>query len=201
MSKNDEAIDPRIRRTKKMLLDSLISLILEKGFAAVTVKDIADRAMVNRATFYNHYEDKFDLLERGIEGVLEGLRDADAFPSPDTRTAMREGPPQDLVALFRHVAENELFYRAMLGPKGVREFADKLKGSSEIIIRERIEALASRSGKEATVPIEVVVQYATASYTGIVAWWVEHRMPYPPEEIAQHYVRLNIMGLYGAIGL
>ena len=96
MSKKDEHIDPRILRTRKMMLDSLVSLIIEKGFDAVSVKDIADRAMVNRTTFYNHYEDKSDLLERGMEEVLDNLRDLDSSPNPDPETALRDEPPQAL---------------------------------------------------------------------------------------------------------
>jgi AcrR family transcriptional regulator len=54
--------DLRVRRTRKVLKSALIELTIEKGFAAVTVQDIADRAMINRATFYRHYLDKYDLL-------------------------------------------------------------------------------------------------------------------------------------------
>jgi AcrR family transcriptional regulator len=56
--------DLRVRRTRKLLKSALIELTIEKGFAAVTVQDIADRAMVNRATFYRHCLDKYDLLDQ-----------------------------------------------------------------------------------------------------------------------------------------
>lgn len=56
--------DLRVRRTRKMLMQALIELTIEKGFAALTVQDIADRAMINRATFYRHYLDKYSLLDK-----------------------------------------------------------------------------------------------------------------------------------------
>lgn len=200
MSKKNEYVDPRILRTRKILLDSLVSLIIEKGFDAVSVKDIADRAMVNRTTFYNHFEDKTDLLERGMEEVLDNLRDLDSTPNPDAAAALQDDPPQALVAMFRHVAANEKFYAAMLGPNGVPGFAARLRKDSEVIIRERLEFLASRSREKPSVPLEIAIQYAVSSYTGIVSWWLEQHMPYSPEEIARYYIRLNVAGLYGSIG-
>ena len=56
-------IDPRIKRTRKLLLDAFISLIAEKSFEDITVQDIAARATVNRATFYAHFVDKYALVD------------------------------------------------------------------------------------------------------------------------------------------
>jgi AcrR family transcriptional regulator len=201
MSNNDGRVDPRIRRTRKMMLDSLLSLIIEKGFDAVSVTDIAERAMINRTTFYNHYEDKGDLLERGMEEVLDSLRGAQGEPNPDPGAAVRDAPPPALVAVFRHFAENERFYRAMLGPNGVPSFAAKLRQSSEAIIRERLEFLAAQSDRKPSVPLELVIQYAVSSYTGIAVWWLEQHMPYSPEQLARYYIQLSAAGLYGSIGL
>jgi AcrR family transcriptional regulator len=54
--------DPRVRRTRKLLQDALLALLAEKSFDAITVQDIADRSTINRATFYAHYVDKYDLF-------------------------------------------------------------------------------------------------------------------------------------------
>jgi len=55
--------DPRVKRTRKLLKDAFVELLGEKRFADVTVLDIAERATVNRATFYAHYADKYALLD------------------------------------------------------------------------------------------------------------------------------------------
>ena len=60
----EEKTDLRIRRTKKSIRDAFFELIDENGFDSVTVKDITDRALISRNTFYLHYEDKFDLLNK-----------------------------------------------------------------------------------------------------------------------------------------
>ena len=58
-----KGIDPRVRRTRQLLQQSLLELMQEKRFASITVHDIAERASVNRATFYTHFADKYDLLD------------------------------------------------------------------------------------------------------------------------------------------
>lgn len=55
--------DPRAIRTKNLIKDSFISLVRKKDFREVTVKDITEKAMINRATFYAHFDDKYELLE------------------------------------------------------------------------------------------------------------------------------------------
>jgi AcrR family transcriptional regulator len=57
-----ETLDPRIRRTRQLLQQALDKLMETKGFDEISVQDITDAATVNRATFYDHYTDKFALL-------------------------------------------------------------------------------------------------------------------------------------------
>lgn len=71
--------DPRVRRTRRLLQQALEALLHEKGFQELSVQDIAERATVNRATFYAHFTDKYDLLDSLMrEGFQERL--ATRFP-------------------------------------------------------------------------------------------------------------------------
>lgn len=70
-----EAIDPRIRRTRALLQDALLKLMKEKDFEKISVQDISEAATVNRATFYDHYADKFALLECVAAGRFLNLLD------------------------------------------------------------------------------------------------------------------------------
>src|SRR5271168_2583996 len=64
--KQCEQLDPRIRRTRRLLLDALRRLLEEKEFDKISIQDITEAATLNRATFYAHYPDKFALLEEMI---------------------------------------------------------------------------------------------------------------------------------------
>ena len=62
--------DLRVRRTQKLLCEALIALIEERSFDAITVGEIAERAMVSRAAFNRHYQDKYDLVEKIFEEMI-----------------------------------------------------------------------------------------------------------------------------------
>ncbi|WP_161878701.1 TetR/AcrR family transcriptional regulator [Alkalibacterium sp. MB6] len=62
--------DPRVLRTRKMIIDSFIALSNKQPFHDISVKDITEEAMINRATFYNHFLDKYDLLEQVVAETL-----------------------------------------------------------------------------------------------------------------------------------
>jgi len=66
MSNSATSNDPRVRRTREMLYRAFQELLSQKSFDEITVQDIADRSTVNRATFYDHFPDKFALLEEMI---------------------------------------------------------------------------------------------------------------------------------------
>lgn len=83
-------VDPRVTRTQKLIRDALKSLLAEKSFEAISVQDIAERATVNRATFYSHFTDKFALLDAIIrEHVAAFLAEGDPLGATDTRVLLR----------------------------------------------------------------------------------------------------------------
>ena len=65
-----EQLDPRVRRTRRYIQEAFMTLLEEKGFSAVTVREITERAEINRATFYAHYPDKFGLLDATLEDIF-----------------------------------------------------------------------------------------------------------------------------------
>lgn len=69
--KSDEREDPRVLRTRQLLLQAFSDLLSEKGFHAITVQDVTSRASVNRGTFYTHFEDKSAILEYWLREQLQ----------------------------------------------------------------------------------------------------------------------------------
>ena len=68
---HEAKVDPRVKRTRKLIIDAFRALMNERPFAEISVADITDRATVNRATFYAHFEDKDHLASSMIKGELE----------------------------------------------------------------------------------------------------------------------------------
>jgi AcrR family transcriptional regulator len=83
-------IDPRVTRTRKLLLDAFVSVMGEKSFDDITVQDITARATVNRATFYAHFVDKYALVDEMIrEGFTQMLQPRMATPAASTEEQLR----------------------------------------------------------------------------------------------------------------
>jgi AcrR family transcriptional regulator len=67
----EEKLDPRVKRTRNLILRSFESLLAEKGFETISVQDVTDKAEVNRATFYAHFHDKYELLDYSISQMFK----------------------------------------------------------------------------------------------------------------------------------
>src|ERR1700759_3538761 len=84
-----EVRDPRIRRTRRLLQGALGTLMQTKTFDEISVQDITEAATVNRATFYDHYTDKFSLLEAMVaSGFHEYLDKRQIHYEPHCPTAL-----------------------------------------------------------------------------------------------------------------
>src|ERR671933_298567 len=103
----------RLRRTQKLLREVLVALIEERGFDALTVGEITERAMVSRAAFYRNYQDKYDLVEQIFAEAMNALLAA-------VGDLGRDHPPAVWVRFFEHIAQYERLYRALLGKQGSR---------------------------------------------------------------------------------
>jgi AcrR family transcriptional regulator len=85
---DEPRVDPRVTRTKNLIRDALKALLAEKNFEAISVQDIAERATVNRATFYAHFQDKFALLDDLIQDDLRAHLSQGDPMGADVRTML-----------------------------------------------------------------------------------------------------------------
>lgn len=123
--------DRRIGRTRQVLKEGFIAVMREKGFASVSVKDIADRANVNRGTFYIHYPDKYILLEEIVrERFLQQLR-ASLPPNPgwnrDTLSSVIRSVLQCFEKKYRHRPPSSRFPALQVETVIMRELAGFLE--------------------------------------------------------------------------
>jgi AcrR family transcriptional regulator len=84
-----EATDPRILRSRRMLMDSLAKLLIKKAFEDISIQEITDEATLNRATFYLHYPDKNALLQAMTESRFRDLIERRAITFTDCNGALR----------------------------------------------------------------------------------------------------------------
>ena len=170
----------RMRRTKILLREALIALIEERGFEALTIGELTERAMVSRAAFYRHYQDKYDLVEQIFEEAMSALLGA-------VGDLGQEHPAEVWVKFFEHIAEYERLYRALLGRKGSSWFVRKMRASLADLVRERGRLPHGQDAPSRPVHTfsdEFVPELVSAMFVETITWWLEHGRPYAPKEIA-----------------
>lgn len=173
-----------------------MELIPEKGYDAITVQDITDRAILNRTTFYMHYSDKDDLLQTMVNEVLdefEQIYQHQQVISNDTAFISKI-----FTLIFEHVARNDEFYAVMLGEQSIAPFTQQM--------RQKIEEIALRwippdSWQDDTIEPTLFVSFISSGFLGVVRWWIHHNMPHTPELMARQMIRLTFAGIHQTVGL
>ncbi|MBZ0319994.1 MAG: TetR/AcrR family transcriptional regulator [Anaerolineae bacterium] len=176
----------RLRRTQKLLREALIELIEERGFEALTISEITQRAMVSRAAFYRNYHDKYDLVERIFGEAMHDLFNAVSVEGT-------EHPPQIWVKFFEHIAEYERLYRALLGRRGSSWFVLKMRA----FIMDLLNTYAQHPQWQASPdrPLypttdDFVPNLIATMMIESITWWLDHGRPYTPQEITTRCVLL-----------
>ena len=196
--------DLRIRRTHKFLQEAMIELVTEKGFEAITVGDIAERAMINRATFYRHYQDKYDLVARIFEETVNHLVENMKPFHKETAKSEMGNPPEIWIQFFEHVAEHARLYRALLGKNGSPWFAARVREHIIKIMLEQ-EKMWKRRMKpsqqiEPAMPQELPGTQLSHVLIGTIVWWLESEMSSTPRQMASWFHRFAFYGYLSALG-
>jgi AcrR family transcriptional regulator len=160
--------DRRVRRTRKLLHDAFLGLVLEKGYEKTTIQDILDRADVGRSTFYVHFRDKEALLTASFDGMRDQLEHE--LASIDATSPIDFTLPAAL--LYEHAYRNQRVYRALCGRQGgalVQRYLRRLIGD---LLRKHLRLQFTRAG--AGVPAEVVAEFYTSAALGLLVWWIDH---------------------------
>ena len=198
---HEEQTDLRIRRTHHFLQEAMIELVTEKGFEAITVGDIAERAMINRATFYRHYLDKYDLVARIFEEAANRMVE-------DMKPLRKDSDPDEKIEiwnqLFEHIAEHARLYRAMLGKNGSPWFAARMREHTIKLMleKERRWKHQVEPGQpiDPAMPPELPVMQLSHVLIGTIVWWLESEKNYTSRQMATWFYRFAFYGYLSALG-
>ncbi|MBC7870563.1 MAG: TetR/AcrR family transcriptional regulator [Chitinophagaceae bacterium] len=197
MTESSRKPDRRIQRTRTLLRNALMALIVEQGYENITVQEIADKADVARATFYLHYKDKEELLLKSMEEIHDELV-ASIGPVSENFT-MADGNPVDLIA-FQHVAEHAAFYRVMLSAHGPSAFIVKLR---HYLVRVSKELLVKLYPEDDIDPqlLEIILHSEAGSLMAVLSWWLENDMPLPAAEMARLCDKMGAQGVIAVMDI
>jgi AcrR family transcriptional regulator len=177
MQKLDGVEDLRVRRTRKLLQQALIEGTVEKGFASLTVRDITERAMVNRSTFYRHYLDKYDLLEQHINEIYEVLEKAGGMIEKDRH--------EGLIELLKQIQQFPDFYRVVLGAQADAFLSQRFRQQTQQRILACFQQTFPESASYPDIPpLDLKVTTIASAGCGALAWWLDQEQPSTPEQFA-----------------
>lgn len=190
--------DRRIGRTRRMMHEALMSLIVEKGYESVTVQDILDRADVGRSTFYAHYRDKDGLLLSGFDH----LRTLFEQQQQSLLAAKHGGKDPDLnfiLELFRHTGQHHKLYKAIVGKQSGEMILKYLhRYLYDLLIVPHAALIKNR--KEPPVPVEITTHWLVSSLLSLITWWLDNNMPYSAEKMDEIFRQLTMPGIEAALG-
>jgi AcrR family transcriptional regulator len=179
-------IDRRVARTRALLQQAHLSLIVEKGYEATTVEDICAAANVGRSTFYAHYKDKQDLHRRGLENLRRQL--------VERSTAMLSSADGDRATgfafslpMFEHARDHLPLYRALVGTPGAAIAMEAIRQILCDIVRAQLPAAAREVGAPHR---EFMVQYLVGAYLAVLTWWLDDGAKTSPQAMDAMFQRL-----------
>ena len=176
--------DRRITRTKLAIREALVVLITGKGFGSLSVSDITTHANINRATFYLHYHDKFDLLVQTEDEIIKDIEDiilqAKSLNLADFNSTDR--PLPILVTMFEYLRDHAPLMHAILGIEGDFAFLTRLSLTVEKNLK--LGFLAGIKASNFLVPSDYLISYAVSAHYGVIQTWLKKGCLESPTEMA-----------------
>nr|WP_244040508.1 TetR/AcrR family transcriptional regulator [Lactococcus carnosus] len=168
-------IDLRVKRTNKLITQAFIKLLGSKTFDKITINDISDEAMINRATFYSHFKDKFDLFKNIIDKFLGDFADV-----LDTENLVEENAINvkkiegALTKFYDFVNENPDLAKIFITHSNKEILSKRLLMILSERYSEIFDSLDVRN-EDLKIPTDFVVSYITSIFIGTVNWWIEQK--------------------------
>jgi AcrR family transcriptional regulator len=179
-----QAVDRRIQKTDRHLHEALSTLIREKPYDAIAVKEILDRADVGRSTFYAHFRDKDALLVSGIHDMLRSGRSAKPAPSASRRDEVLSFS----LPVFSHVEQHRRDSDGRMGARGRAIIHGHLQQVVAELVANELKRHAGREGSR--LPPDLLACHVAATFVLVLNWWVESGSQLTATQVNDHFLQL-----------
>lgn len=174
-----EPVDRRVHKTRRQLRECLITLLKEKKVQDITVRELTDMADLNRGTFYLHYKDVFDLLEK-TEAELQ--EDFNQLVCKHDAVDLKQRPSVIFNEIYSLVYDNADLIEILLGENGDLNFVNRLKQLiREKCLKDWMEVF--RSGNAAA--FDAFFSFIVSGCIGLVQYWLQTGLKETPEQMAK----------------
>ncbi len=191
-------LDRRVQRTRKLLREALMDLILEVGYDTISIQDITDKANLGRATFYLHFKDKDDLLVDVMDQMMNDFMEQ----VPQLSTAQWQ--LEDIKAvekLFDFAADHYDLYRILIIGSGGITASRQLHRRIAENIETAIQAELVETGAEPLVPPHFLANHFAGDLLATIYWWLDNDLPYDVGQMAKMFQKVNLHDMKTLMGL
>lgn len=172
------------RRTKHLFKDALMRLLETESFACISVKDIVQTAEYNRTTFYNHYYDKYDLLDDLTQDLLDGLAAAIKISFKDYHQSQRMSMKAAEITIFDYVYQNRHAISLCLQ----NDVQKKIALKSLDTIYQTLVATWNLKSNSSEKQLSSDARLFTYTLAGTLHGWIIENFTTPPDEIKASFV-------------
>ncbi len=178
--------DRRARRTQDAIIAAAVSLILEKGADALTIRDITERADYNRGTFYLHFPGKPELLQFLLEDFLQGLGQAYATPYANLTEVDMTGLLPSTMPVFEYIENHQDQFKALMTMHG--DMALRINN----VFREYLtqDFILVTEDSEQVINYDIMLSYLVSATVGVIMHWAEVGFKY-----SAHYMGEQLTAL------
>lgn len=188
----EKKLDLRIQKTKKNLYESLLYLMETETFEKIKVSDICQHALVNRSTFYAHFEDKYMLLDSLIADLIDNLKKH--LSENKNISSSKEYYMQVMELLFAHIEEKREIYKLIIVNNKNSIAMDMIYGALNDDILQRIKKENNKENE--VVPADFAAQFYLGAIFSIGMEWIKGCYKYTKEEIIKYVNELLMLSFY-----
>lgn len=179
--------DRRIQKSRRTIKKAFIELLDEKGFGNMSVHDIAERADINRGTFYLHYQDKFDLFGKYVDELLSELISTLEITNREKekiKSGKRERDSEPYVQFFKHFQDHSYFYKSMFSYKGGPYFYDRF---IDVLKKHYVQGLNTLDICEGQLKTDkdLLIHFMVHAHFGVINYWLQNDMSDSPESMGK----------------
>jgi AcrR family transcriptional regulator len=185
--------DPRVRKTRRLLRDALVSLILDKEYASVSIKEITERADVAYITFFRHYESTDHLL---MEVLDEGLAELQGYIETLAKHSETSSLETEGRLIFEYIEQKADLFRILFKSQSVERVRKKVVQNIAAIFQKACLPLA-RSGNQ--IATAITSNHIATSLLALIEWWLDNHLKPAPSQMGKVYKSLIIDATVGAM--
>ena len=174
--------DPRIRYTRSIIQTSFLELLRQNPEENITVREICEKAEINRSTFYKHYRDCYDLINHMKEDILKQYDEMLAGMKA-------RGVQMTLTAILLMLRDNAALFRAFRRSGGEHNFANQLAGRCFSFMDLHISIDPALGWSESQK--EMAYSFLIGGTSGIIEYWLKNDCMEQPEQVAASIMELG----------